>query len=408
MWTMLVADDERTIREGIARSVDCEALGISRILLASDGREAYDIILREQPDIAILDIVMPEMTGIEVISQITNRVGGPQFIILSGHGEFDYAQEAIRNNVNSYLLKPCGSDEINGTVQKVINKLNQKNLMERERRQLREDVILLKPQAQEQVLRNVFLEKTQESLELFEKVFCPDYDAYKLLLIALEEPADYPRLMSLSCILEAPMLYCKTLLHDGAVLVFGAKIGTELVNVAEGIINGAAKEGIFGLRAAISGPGALSKLPDLCQKAWEAVHFFAQPYSGTASLVDAEAPPYSKSVRHVMAYVHDNLCNPDTSIYHIASNVLYLNPDYLGKLFKKECGIKFSDYLMKLRIEKARELLMLSPDIKMYEIAEQIGLRDNAAYFGQAFKKYTGMLPSEFRTNHARKGQSSY
>ena len=63
MRTLLIADDERTIREGIAGSIDWNSLGISRVLLASNGKEAYKAIKREKPDIVLIDIVMPEMTG---------------------------------------------------------------------------------------------------------------------------------------------------------------------------------------------------------------------------------------------------------------------------------------------------------------------------------------------------------
>ena len=48
-------------------------------------------------------------------------------------------------------------------------------------------------------------------------------------------------------------------------------------------------------------------------------------------------------------------------------------------------------------MEKAKQLISMSADVKMYEVAQQVGLGDNAAYFGQVFKKYTGMLPSDYR-----------
>ena len=77
MIKLLIADDERTIREGIAHSIDWESLGISRVFLAADGREAWELIEREQPDIVIIDIVMPEMTGIEVIAKFDGLANLP-------------------------------------------------------------------------------------------------------------------------------------------------------------------------------------------------------------------------------------------------------------------------------------------------------------------------------------------
>lgn len=106
-----------------------------------------------------------------------------------------------------------------------------------------------------------------------------------------------------------------------------------------------------------------------------------------------------------MQHVKENLSDSSLSLNRIASNILYLNPDYLGKLFKKECGVKFSDYLVTVRMEKAKQIIAMSSDLKMYEVARQVGLGDSAAYFGQVFRKYTGMLPSEYRIMHGCLGE---
>jgi two-component system response regulator YesN len=73
-----------------------------------------------------------------------------------------------------------------------------------------------------------------------------------------------------------------------------------------------------------------------------------------------------------------------------------MNPDYLGKLFKKETGEKFSQYVMKRRIKKAVELIAEQPDIKIYELAERVGYGDNPQYFSQVFKKVMGCSPTEY------------
>ena len=80
--------------------------------LAHDGSQALNLILEHNPDIAILDINMPQLTGLEVIKKAREAQSGTDFIILSVYDEFAYAQEAVRQGVRSYLLKPINTDEL--------------------------------------------------------------------------------------------------------------------------------------------------------------------------------------------------------------------------------------------------------------------------------------------------------
>jgi len=76
--------------------------------------------------------------------------------------------------------------------------------------------------------------------------------------------------------------------------------------------------------------------------------------------------------------------------------MLYMNADYLGKLFKKETGEKFSNYVVKARVRKATELWAGDPEIKIFEMSERLGFGDNPQYFSQVFKKQMGCTPSEY------------
>ena len=74
-----------------------------------------------------------------------------------------------------------------------------------------------------------------------------------------------------------------------------------------------------------------------------------------------------------------------------------MNADYIGKLFKKETGEKFSNFVMKLRIEKAVLAMNSSEDVKVFELAGKVRIGDNPQYFSQVFKKVTGCTPSEYK-----------
>lgn len=105
---------------------------------------------------------------------------------------------------------------------------------------------------------------------------------------------------------------------------------------------------------------------------------------------------HSAIVRKVLQIIEEQLSNPELSLNWVANQLLYMNADYLGKLFRKETGEKFSNYVMKARIQKATDLLDQRNDIKIFELAEQLGFGDNPQYFSQVFKKVVGCSPSEY------------
>ncbi|MNE28622.1 Bifunctional transcriptional activator/DNA repair enzyme AdaA [compost metagenome] len=76
------------------------------------------------------------------------------------------------------------------------------------------------------------------------------------------------------------------------------------------------------------------------------------------------------------------------------ANELYLTKNYLNQIFKKAMGDTFNQYLTKVRMEKAKAML-LDGKYLIYEVSERVGYK-NIPYFSTLFKKYTGMNPSEF------------
>lgn len=128
MIKLLIADDEKIIRETISTTIDWASLGVELIGTAANGIEAYNTILDEYPDIVLTDIKMPGLSGLELIDRIKKINHDTEFIILSGYGDFKYAQEAIRYGVKSYLLKPCNEKQIIESVQEIIKSLTQKRI----------------------------------------------------------------------------------------------------------------------------------------------------------------------------------------------------------------------------------------------------------------------------------------
>ena len=109
---LLIADDEDTIRNGIAKYIQLHTDRFDKIYLAANGQEAVDIIYRDKPDIMFLDIQMPLLDGIEVMQEAKRADILPYTMILSGYDEFKYCQQALRLGAKEYLLKPVRSSDI--------------------------------------------------------------------------------------------------------------------------------------------------------------------------------------------------------------------------------------------------------------------------------------------------------
>lgn len=112
MYSVLIVDDEPTIREGLKTIINWEEEGYTVIDTASNGREAIEKHHELNPDLTILDIRMPGLTGLEVIEHLRGEGKKGQFLILSGHADFDYAKKAISFGVGGYLLKPVDEEEM--------------------------------------------------------------------------------------------------------------------------------------------------------------------------------------------------------------------------------------------------------------------------------------------------------
>ncbi len=112
MYQVLIADDESIIREGIKQLLDWGSLGYTVTGEAAGGEQALQKLLAKSPEVALMDINMPGLTGLEVIRRARESGYEGVFIILSGYSDFKYAQEAMRYGVQYYLTKPIDEDEL--------------------------------------------------------------------------------------------------------------------------------------------------------------------------------------------------------------------------------------------------------------------------------------------------------
>jgi two-component system nitrogen regulation response regulator NtrX len=122
--TILIADDEQGIRDSLKRLLEFESY---RVVLATDGPSALDIVRDERVDLILLDIKMPGMDGLEVLSRVHDDHPQVPVVIISGHGTIQTAVEATRLGAYDFIEKPIDADRILLVIR---NGLEQRKLIE--------------------------------------------------------------------------------------------------------------------------------------------------------------------------------------------------------------------------------------------------------------------------------------
>lgn len=131
MMKVMLVENEELILQGIRNILDWEALGLEVVHMAHDGQEALAMWEKEPVHIVVTDISMPVMDGLTLLRKIREKEDKVRFIILTGYDEFAYAREAIRLEVENYILKPINEEELERQLKETIRKIeemNKKNL----------------------------------------------------------------------------------------------------------------------------------------------------------------------------------------------------------------------------------------------------------------------------------------
>ena len=128
---LLIAEDQSMLRDAMATLLLMED-SIDEVLQAKNGKEAIDILVSSSVDVAILDIEMPEATGLDVLEFIRNKGISCKVIIVTTFKRAGYFERAIKNNVDAYVLKDRSIDELMKTINNVLagNKEYSPELME--------------------------------------------------------------------------------------------------------------------------------------------------------------------------------------------------------------------------------------------------------------------------------------
>lgn len=502
MLRLIIVDDEKVIRETIHNIIDWGSMNIEVIGVCKNGIEAYNMIIDEYPDIVMTDIKMPGLSGLELISRLSETDISVEFIILSGYGEFEYAIEAMKYGVKHYLLKPCNESQIIEIISQVSEdcykklayqdlKKEQQNLTNNLRKNIIRNIIVegLSQDADFPLLVRqygkyfdfehsnyelylfYFLEEknlndcltllynynnthfpsiplhaiyVKNTLLIFFQSYSRDYSHFEDMIgqisftsESVKMQIEHSSFSTLRQLLEQiihklkryEMIYVMNGLHIIPTCNYNVlfenveELSRQLMNDTNNKLHINVLNELKELFSSVEDSDFLKSLiTNFWLKLPNNSNYIVSPVSVTEMLLEMNELSQPKSIREmffgkldelfqnpqtkqgkykdfidsILAFVEDNLDNPNLSLKWIVENHLYMNVDYVSKQFVKQTGDKFSTYLTNARITKAKELLLLRGFDKIYTIAEEIGCGNNPQYFSQIFKKNTGMTPTEF------------
>lgn len=393
LWKVLIADDEPIIREGIRSTVNWDELNMEVVAEAEDGEEALQLIEELEVDILLVDLNMPIMNGLTLTKQVRLRRPQSKVIIITGHDEFSYAQEAIRLQVEDYILKPVNTEQLQKVLTQVCNQL---------KIQTKQDEYL--KQASTQLKKNFSLLMERFCLDWIEGRLSKDEIIEQLQFLNM--PAVAPIQMS---IIRWPELFKNQSLlkeNDRQLFLFAIEnIAVELLESYQKVLF-RDQSGLLAIFLWNQVPESLQV--ELEKSITQFLKISIQVHFETADIQLTDVPSmyqkckssvYQQShispiVRRAKQYLQENYTNSDITLESTAQQ-LQVSSVYMSRIIKQELGTNFIQFLTQLRIKKAIQLLN-STELTILEIAEQVGY-DSQHYFSTSFKKMIGVSPLQYR-----------
>lgn len=187
---VFLVEDESVIREGLRDNIPWQQYGFELVGEAADGEMALPLIRKEKPDIVITDIKMPFMDGLTLTHLLKQEMPDTRVIIISGYDDFEYAQQAIKEGVEQYLLKPITRSMLQKALSEVREKILQQDEQKQYIKRFQDEM-----QEYEQTYRRNFFEKVFEGqtplVELYEEAkkhsLNIDSPYYNLILMCVQE-----------------------------------------------------------------------------------------------------------------------------------------------------------------------------------------------------------------------------
>lgn len=157
MYTMVIADDEEIERKSLSLLMKKEFPDIQIVGLAQNGAELVSLIDQHKPDIAIVDVNMPGINGIDAIQLVSSMNASTRFIINTAYSDFEYVQRALSLKVDCYILKPQKRADTVAVIRKLCNEIDKAQAYRKSRIQVDELFNNIQPVIESEIMYSIFI-----------------------------------------------------------------------------------------------------------------------------------------------------------------------------------------------------------------------------------------------------------
>lgn len=417
---LVIIDDEALIANGLAWHLPWHEIDVEVAAVATNGRSGWVAIEEHAPDIVISDIVMPELNGLELAEDLNRYYPGTRLILISAHREFEYAQRAIEQQVEEYILKPIEPDKLMDAVQRAGEGIIEERNRSDRFTELEQVVKHVEPIASASLLFQIarFGSSRLDGLNPAVRRQLPD--PLGVLVWVRLDPL--PDKQEGDLFVRAGRIFAEKMTQAGLMMIQGdtedkmallilydnASPDGDLTDKAreleiQAIIDQTCKYVGHELKricsAVISRP--FSNYADL-HTIYRDTEHLAEPSAltegGGAVSAHAQATYLGQDFEsRMMVAIDQNYHRSEFSLKE-CGEMLHVSSFHLSRLYKQKTGKSFLEHLTERRIKEAARLLVDS-DQSVAEVAAQSGFAD-PKYFSQVFRKHRDSTPSEFRTRH--------
>lgn len=348
---VMIVDDEENTRSLLKICLDWDQMGCEIVQEAESGQEALDLLGENGADILITDIKMPFMDGLELSRRVAEEFPDIKIIMLTAYEIFEYAREGIRMGVADYIVKPVRREALRQSVCKVRDSILEKRNLLKAQQEYQEKV----DECMEEICRAVKAGKEEQAYIHINRMFAC-YQGNSTLEI------NAARMDTVNCITRLMRLICD----------FGFDVSQFF------------KTNSVPFKYVIR------------MEEKEEMQTYLLNFTGyiIAGCKNRRELPENHVISQVCRDLEENYSDSEITLTGMAKKY-YVNSSFLCRLFKQETGANFSNYLMRIRIDRAIELLRQGY-YKIYEIAELVGIPD-ANYFSKCFRKVTGVSVRDYQ-----------
>lgn len=469
MYQVMIVDDEKMVVNSLALGFDWKSRGFEVVATSTSSREAMEMIEFIRPDIVFTDIKMPGITGVELMQKVHEKLPWIEFVVISGHADFSFAQQAIEVGALAYCLKPLGEERIEAALDKARKKLDERSMVrhsamerflrapEKQAQEFLETVFdytavpekmavaVASGEARQMLTGNVSFQQIEAAPNcnfyfITSNISYLSSMAFRAGLLAAsgegkihsfvyyirQDPVAFLQ-QDLKRMLDEAYLF----FVDERRAVFGESQAAELAahpEFVEKLATFTAKNKCMDAMELLQTlgpeqiqcflPSEVCMMYNSCmsmlerlgnEEKWTPVRYpFELESDGFSQLLQQLLSKMGKALkvanldaiknqtlRQVLEDIHQHFMQ--TVSFPDLCERYSISPSYLSQLFKKELGMTFTEYVNRLRLEQAKELLATTT-LRVVEISDRVGY-DYYFNFTKLFKKEVGMTPKEYRAS---------